>query len=92
MTTTRFAAARSAAVPTWFTVLMAPAVIVVGLIAAVVSFGVLIGVGVARLFAGRSPRPSPVPAPDATRTARAKGGAVIDGSWTVLSVRDPEYA
>ncbi|MCW2246653.1 hypothetical protein M2352_002244 [Azospirillum fermentarium] len=83
-------------VPGWFTVLMLPAAVVVGLIAAMVSFGVMAGVGLARLFtrAASAARRSPAQAAPAARpSGSARSPAtVIDGNWTVLSVRDPEYA
>ena len=81
-------------VPGWFTVLMLPAAVVVGLIAAMVSFGVMAGVGLARLFTRATARRSPArPAPSARPYASARTPAtVIVGNWTVLSERDPEYA
>lgn len=85
-------ASRFAEVPGWFTVLMLPAVVVVGLIAAMVSFAVMIGMGVARLVVGAR-RGQSATATSATKPSkRPPGTTIIDGSWTVLAVRDPEYA
>ncbi len=82
---------RFAEVPGWFTVLILPAVVVVGLIAAMVSFAVMIGIGVARLVTGVR-RAKSAAAPVAKPSKRPSAATIIDGSWTVLAVRDPEYA
>lgn len=85
-------ASRFAAVPGWFTVLMLPAVVVVGLIAAMVSFAAMIGIGLARLVTGGVRRTESASAPAAKPSKRPSAATIIDGSWTVLAVRDPEYA
>jgi len=83
---------RFAKVPGWFTVLMLPAVLVVGLIAAMVSFGVMIGIGIGRLVTKARRTPPMAPVAKSARGNRPASATVIDGSWTVLAVRDPEYA